>query len=165
MSKEELLRILHNETIADTMRWHKWTNGDTVTSKEFVARVDRFRFLLVQNWCLCVYCSMYEPDSKKFNHWCSELRACLNHFKSLKLNYGNSKQNNLSKWLVTNYDYNKPSMVIRIIRSKFKFENITDENRLQKVCCVFADNINNLINVITDNRKNIDLYIKNTFGN
>lgn len=163
MSKEELLKILHSETIADTMRWYKWSDGDTVSNKEFIARVDKFRFMLVQNWCLCDYCSMFEPDSKKYHHWSSELKACIYHFKSLKLNYSSDKHTDLTQWLVKNYDYNKPNMVMMIIKSKFKSENITDEKQLRKVCYEFADNINRLIDVITDSRINIDKYITSTF--
>ena len=44
-------------------------NEMAVPSKTYKARVDNLRLQLVENWCLCRYCQLFNPNSEYFNHW------------------------------------------------------------------------------------------------
>lgn len=140
-------------------------NKITVSLKTYKARVDELRFELVENWCLCKYYQLFNPESVKFAHWASELKVCIDNLKFLNIKNGIDKRRILVRMLVNDYDYNSANMIERIIRGKFVRENLNDNNQKVLVCTEFADNINGLIDAISMGAIDSDEYIQNTFYN
>jgi len=136
-----------------------------VPLKDYRARVDALRFQLVENWCLCKWCQLFNPECENFTHWKVELRACINNLKFLDIKNGIDKRKTLTRMLIDDYDYNSANMIERIIRGKFVLENITNNVQKVKVCTEFADNINGLIDAISIEAIDTDEYIQSTFQN
>lgn len=140
-------------------------NKITIPLKGYKTRVDRLRFELVENWCLCKYYQLFNSESVKFAHWITKLKACIDNLKFLDIKNGIDKRKTLVRMLVNDYDYDSTNMIERIIRGKFVRENINDNNQKVLVCTEFTDNINGLIDVISMGAIDSDEYIQNTFYN
>lgn len=162
---EKQFKELINETVNDVLKRIGMTNEMAVSLKDYRARVDGLRFQLVENWCLCKWCQLFNPECENFAHWVTELKACIDNLKFLDIKNGIDKRRTLTRMLVTDYDYNDANMIERIIRGKFVRENITNNTQKVRVCTEFADNINELINAISMVSIDSDEYIQNTFNN
>ena len=136
-----------------------------VPLKTYRARVDGLRFQLVENWCLCKWCQLFNPECEKFAHWVTELKTCIDNLKFLDIKNNIDKRKTLIKMLVKDYDYDNANMIERIIRGKFVRENITDNTQKIQVGTKFADNIMGLIDAIFMEDIDSDEYIQNTFIN
>ena len=42
--------------------------------KSYRDRIENLRFQLVENWCLCKYCQMFDSQNLNYNHWVKELK-------------------------------------------------------------------------------------------
>lgn len=151
------------EIVNDTLKNIGLINEMAVSLKDYAARVDNLRFQLVENWCLCKWCQLFDPKCKNFPHWVVELRACMNNLKLINIKNGIDKRKVLLRMLVKDYDYNDANMIERIIRGKFLRENIKDNTQKGRVCAEFADNVNGLIEAISLEAIDSDEYIKNVF--
>lgn len=140
-------------------------NEMAVPLKEYRARVDELRFQLVENWCLCKWCQLFNPECENYAHWSTELKACINNLKFLDIKNGIDKRRILERMLVDVYDYDKTNMILRIIRDKFDLENINNNTQRAKVASAFADDIEDLIDVISLYRISTNSYTKATFEN
>ena len=140
-------------------------NERAVPLKTYRARVDGLRFQLVENWCLCKWCQLFNPECEKFAHWVTELKTCIDNLKFLDIKNNIDKRKTLIKMLVKDYDYDNANMIERIIRGKFVRENIIDNTQKIQVCTTFADNIMGLIDAISMEAIDSDEYIQNTFIN
>lgn len=136
-----------------------------VPLKAYKARVDRLRYQLVKNWCLCKWCQLFNPENENFDYWIIELKTCIDNLKFLDIKNGIDKRITLTRMLVNDYDYNNANMIERIIRGKFVRENINDNNQKVRVCTEFSDNISGLIDAISMDVIDSDEYIQNTFNN
>ena len=134
-----------------------------VTLKTYRARVDGLRFQLVENWCLCKWCQLFNPECEHFAHWITELKARIDNLKFLDIKNGVDKRRTLIKMLVRDYDYDNANMIERIIRGRFVRENLTDNIQKVQVCTAFADNIFSLIDAISMESIDSYDYIQNTF--
>lgn len=65
-----------NETIITEM---------AVPLKDYKQRVDGLRFCLVENWCLCKWCQLYNHECENFAHWVTELKICIDNLKLLNI--------------------------------------------------------------------------------
>lgn len=162
---ERQFKELINETVNDVLNRIGVINEMAVPLKDYRERVDGLRFQLVENWCLCKWCQLFNPKCENFAHWVTELKACIDNLKFLDIKNGIDKRRTLTRMLVTDYDYNDANMIERIIRGKFVRENITNNTQKVRVCTEFADNINELINAISMVSIDSDEYIQNTFNN
>lgn len=135
-----------------------------VSLKAYKAKIDEFRFQLVENWCLCKYCQLFNPECENFAYWIKELKNCIDNLKFLDIKNVIDKRRILTKMLVKDYDYDNPNMIERIVRDKFVTENISDNNQKVRVCIEFADNINGLIDAISIDAIDTDEYILKTFN-
>lgn len=140
-------------------------NEMAVPLKVYKTRVDGLRFQLVENWCLCKWCQLFNPECENFAHWITELKTCIDNLKFLDIKNGIDKRRTLTRMLVNDYDYNDANMIERIVRGKFVRENISDNIQKVRVCIEFADNINGLIDAISLDAIDSDEYIQNTFNN
>ena len=53
--------------------------------KKYINRVENLRIQIVENWCLCKYCQMFDPSNYNFNHWKGELHSYLKDLSGLML--------------------------------------------------------------------------------
>ena len=155
---EEHIKAIVDKSIREAL------NEMAVPLKDYKARVDGLRFQLVENWCLCKWCQLFNTNSKNLPHWCGELKACINNLKLLDIKNNIDKRKTLRRLLVDDYDYDKPNMIMRIIRDKFDDENIMDEIQRVRVATEFADNIQCLIDVISIDSISTKLYIEKNFA-
>ena len=160
---ESQLKEIINETVNDVLNRIGMINEMAVPLKTYRARVDGLRFQLVENWCLCKWCQLFNPECENFAHWITELKACIDNLKFLDIKNGIDKRRTLIKMLVRDYDYDNANMIERIIRGKFVRENLTDNVQKAQVCTAFADNIFGLIDAISMETIDSDEYIQNTF--
>lgn len=160
---ESHLKEIINETVNDVLNRIGMINEMAVSLKTYRARVDGLRFQLVENWCLCKYCQLFNPECENFAHWITELKACIDNLKFLDIKNGINKRKTLIKMLVRDYDYDNANMIERIIRGKFVRENLTDNTQKVQTCIAFADNIFGLIDAISMESIDSDEYIQNTF--
>ena len=157
---EEILK----ESVEDVLKMIGIINEMAVPLKAYKKRVDGLRFQLVENWCLCKWCQLFNPDCENFAHWTTELKACINNLKFLDINNGINKRKVLTKMLVKEYDYDSANMIERIARDKFVTEHISDNNQKVRVCIEFANNINGLIDAISIDSIRTNEYIQKTFN-
>lgn len=81
LTEEELREVVRTAT-------QQVLNETAVPIKTYKARVDNPRLQLVENWCLCRYCQLFNPNSEYFNHWIEKIRAHVNNIKSLNVKKG-----------------------------------------------------------------------------
>ena len=167
-AKGRMLEIL-NESVEDVLDRIGLITEQAVPLKVYKTRVDGLRFQLVENWCLCKWCQLFNPESGKFAHWASELKACIDNLKDLGIKNGIDKRRILTRMLVDDYDYNMVSMIERIVRGKFVREGICEDYncesyKRESVCKEFADNVSGLIDVISMDTIDTDEYIRKTFN-
>ena len=160
---ENRLREIINESVEDVLNGIGIINEMAVPLKAYKTRVDGLRFQLVENWCLCKWCQLFNPECEGFFHWCAELKACIDSLKFLDIKNNIDKRKTLIKMLVKDYDYDNANMIERIIRGKFVRENLTDNIQKVQACTAFADNIFGLIDAISMESIDSDEYIQNTF--
>lgn len=159
------LKKIINETVNDVLNRIGVMNEMAVPLKIYRARVDGLRFQLVENWCLCKYCQLFNPECENFAHWLKELKACINNLKFLDIKNGIDKRRTLTLMLIDDYDYDKTNMIVRIINDKFDSENINNNIQRARVASAFADGIQNLIEVISVDTISTNSYIQTTFQN
>ena len=135
-----------------------------VSLKAYKARIDEFRFQLVENWCLCKYCQLLNQDCENFDYWIKELKNCIDNLKFLDIKNGIDKRKILTQMLINDYDYDSADMIERIVRGEFGRNNISDNNQKIRICKEFADNINGLIDVISSNEIGSGEYILKIFN-
>ena len=162
---EKQFKEMINETVNDVLKRIGVINEMAVPLKDYRARVDGLRFQLVENWCLCKYCQLFNPECENFAHWLKELKACINNLKFLDIKNGIDKRRTLTLMLIDDYDYDKTNMIVRIINDKFDSENINNNTQRARVASAFADGIQNLIEVISVDTISTNSYIQTTFQN
>lgn len=131
--------------------------------KEFKRRVDGLRFQLIENWCLCKWCQMFDPENDNAAHWRTEFRAAASNIRDFKIKGKSDKLKTIAKMFIADYDYNQPSKILEIIRDKFDAECIDSSSQRNKVAVQFASSVHSLINILSDNKFSIVEYIKVTF--
>jgi len=162
---ESQLKEIINETVNDVLNRIGMINEMAVSLKDYRARVDGLRFQLVENWCLCKWCQLFNPECEYFAHWKAELRACINNLKLVDIKNGIDKRKTLTRMLIDDYDYDETNMIVRIINDKFDSENIMDNTQRARVASAFADGIQGLIEVISVDAISTNAYIQTTFQN
>lgn len=134
-----------------------------VPLKEYKERIWRLQFLLAENWCLCRYCQLYDPESDRYAHCLAGLKICMNHLKRLGIRRKVDKRRTLVRLLIDEDDFDDTDKIACVIRSEFKREQIADESRKAKVVSDFTANVYGLIDAISDDSIDIDEYARNTF--
>ena len=154
------LRDWCHESVQDTLERIGIITEMSVPLKIYKKRVDGLRFQLVENWCLCKWCQMFDPTNQNFNHWISEFKACTTNLKYLDLKEKANKRRTLVKMLIRDYDYEDPSMIEQIIRDKFDTEHIKET---WEVAEEFTKNVRDLIDVISQPTRSVKVYVKEMF--
>lgn len=131
-------------------------------------RIGRLMNLLVQNWCLCRHSQLFDPERESYAPAINGLKACMNHLKCLGIRNRLDKKKS-DKWfmlveeLTEACELDDPKYVARVVGEEFDSERITDESQRMKVAQDFAENIMGLIDAISDDSKDVDEYVRNTF--
>lgn len=163
ITKAQLKEII-NETVNDVLNRFGMINEMAVPLKNYKARVNGLRFQLVENWCLCKWCQLFNPECDNVAHWLAELKSCIDNLKFLNIKNDIDKGSVLRRMLIEDYDYDDANMIERIVRGKFNLEKITDAEQKKRVCIAFAKSINSLIDAIADEDIDTAEYIQNTFS-
>ena len=138
-------------------------NEPAVPIKTYKARVDTPRLQLVENWCLCRYCQLFNPNSEYFNHWIEEIIAHVNNIKSLNVKKGD-KLKILTQMLIVDYDFDDLNTIYRIVIGKFGREGIADVNIISRGCVDFANSNNDFVKTLCMDNIITEEYRMNTFG-
>lgn len=119
---------------------------------------------IIENWCLCYYCVMMDTHNQNFGHWKVELASHLNEIKRTGLKKGSGdKKTVLTDLYINMYDFNDPKNIESIIRGKFYIEQLKDSSVISFVANAFAENINNIIDLLTNPDRDLKVYMEETF--
>lgn len=159
-------KTLFNDSVVDAIQESNKTTlvEMALPLKEFRKRVDRLRFQLIENWCLCKFCQLYSQDNDNFGHWISEFNACAKNIRDFEIKGRIDKKKTISSMFIDDYDYDKRRKILVIIREKFDAENIMDVDIRTAVATSFAESVNSLIDFLSYTDKSISEYVLETFG-
>lgn len=162
---EHIKRIseIVNESVSDTIKRIGIITEMAIPLKKYKERVDGLRFQLVENWCLCKYCQLFDVTNLNFKHWLNELKASIDNLKFLNIKDGINKEKTLKNMFISDYDYKDCNMIRRIMAGKFKKENILDTEKKEEVCLAFTNDVDNIINTISNDDIIVDEYLQKTF--
>lgn len=119
---------------------------------------------IIENWCLCYYCVMMDTKNNNFAHWKTELKSHLSRLKSISIKKGGGdRKKALAKTWINDYDLNDAAKIALIINGKFWEERLDDKSIVSFVSQAFSHNVFELIELLTDDSKNINQYIANKF--
>lgn len=128
-------------------------------SKLFEMAYDRQKYMnylegqidnLVENWCLCKYCSLYDTVNLNHEHWRDELAAIFK--KSTRMKCTVSKQRAVHEQLIKKAELNDVSVVNDILISKLKHEHI-DTKYAYELVQLFINEIPTLIQLLSTTNK------------
>ena len=136
-------------------------NEMSLHKKDFVGLLLDFKDQIVENWCLCAYCSLYDKENLNFKHWCVEFCSYVNKIKRCDLKSGDKKKVIYNTY-VEKFDLNSPNMVYRIIRSKFYKEQI-DNELAKSISEFFSQQCSNLIKFLGNDDYDAEEYVIRTF--
>lgn len=149
ITESELKQIINN-TVTNILQEKDLLTEMSIPLKDYKEKAESLRFQIVENWCLCKYCQLYDNNNTNFNHWLGELRAYINKLKFLNIKNNINKKQTLIKLYIEDFDLNDNDMIYRIMEDKFYVEKIEDNEIKIKVCEEFVANINSLIEVISN---------------
>lgn len=145
------------------MRENNLLNEMAIPLKKYEEKIDGYRFQIVENWCLCEYCKIYNQENENYNHWKEELMTHLNSLKKIRIKNNIPKKRILKRVLIDEDDYNDPEMIIQIIIYKFKKENILNKQIIKKIATDFSIEISNIIDYIANDNLSVEEYVDETF--
>ena len=122
-----------------------------ISLEEYKIRVDKARLHLVESWCLCKYCVLYNGDNSNSEDWAEALLYMMNDIKSLNVSDTN-KLDILKQMLIEEYNFNDASTIHRIIVDRFYRKRICNDNQIRWVSERFAKSIDDFITALGDDR-------------
>ena len=135
------------------------------TIKDFIDDIESIRFQLAQNWCLCKWCQMFDPKNDLFNHWKSELVACIMFLRDVKLKSG-SKMKTIMRTMVEKRDFDDVDIIYDAISYKFAKDGISDEDSMVAVSREFVSGLPELVELMSEtsrDKENVVKYMDRTF--
>jgi hypothetical protein len=138
-------------------------NEMALKRKDFVNHIVSFRCQLIENWCLCAYCSLYDGENNNFHHWECEFIAHADNIKNCKLKNGD-KGKVLHKTYISDFDLNDPKMIEQIIKCKFQKEGI-EEEYIGIIAQMCASSAISLVKFLGSDTYPSEEYVVRTFGN
>jgi len=147
------------------LTWEKYRtlHEMSIPLKDFRELVGDLRFQLVQNWCLCKYCQLFDSGNLNFSHWETELKSYIMRLKGVSIKNNIDKKRSLEHILGDYYDFNDVEMVKCLIVDKFEDEHVTDERHINAVATTFVNDISELIDILSDKSTHINDYLTHTF--
>lgn len=107
--------------------------------EEYQRRVDKARLHLVESWCLCKYCELYDPQHPDFEDWTEKLLYAMKDIKSLNIEQG-SKLEILNQMLMEDYDFDDPNTIYRVVVDRFHQEGISDYTKIRNYSIFIGEN-------------------------
>ena len=119
---------------------------------------------IAQNWCLCMYCHLYAPDTRTYHHWKMELFTLLDYLCNLSIKDKKSKTKYSYVAFTRQADYDDESVVFNACRNKFIIEKEIDIplSKQREVCRMFSDSLKEISMCIGGEIDVLD-YIDKTF--
>lgn len=119
---------------------------------------------IAQNWCLCMYCHLYAPDTRTYHHWKMELFTLLDYLCNLSIKDKKSKTKYSYVAFTRQADYDDESVVFNACRNKFIIEKEIDIplSKQRGVCRMFSDSLKEISMCIGGEIDVLD-YIDKTF--
>lgn len=119
---------------------------------------------IAQNWCLCMYCHLYAPDTRTYHHWKIELFTLLDYLCNLSIKDKKSKTKYSYVAFTRQADYDDESVVFNACRNKFIIEKEIDIqlSKQREVCRMFSDSLKEISMCIGGELDVLD-YIDKTF--
>jgi len=90
------------------------------SKKEYMGFIYNLSDQIAQNWCLCRYCYLYEPECLNYYHWKSELETLLNNLNRKHIDGDKLKWT--KEAFINKEEFNNPEMVYNACRIKFAKE-------------------------------------------
>ena len=137
--------------------------NESISRDDYSSVADGVSQQLVENWCLCKYCQMFDSENQNYRHWMTEFRSYAIKLKRLNLKSG-SKKKLLTKLYVDDFDFDDTKTIFVMISDKFEVEGFDDLDARMIVADEFSSSINELIGCISDERLQLVDYISNEFG-
>lgn len=162
-SWKDVLNMPVSKTLEKLDEEKKLVTEMALSLKDFKKRLDGLRFQLIENWCLCKFCQLYDTESNNFWHWLGELHACLRNLRDFEIKGKISKRKTIVKTLVDDYDYNQPRKILEIIRDKFDAENMVDASKRKNVAESFVSSLDELIGILSSTETSLASYLQTTF--
>lgn len=151
------------KNIVDTVLYKKgYLNEMALHKDEFIDLILNIKDQLVENWCLCAYCALYDKYNDNYAHWCCEFSAYANKIKRCNLKSGN-KLKIITKEYADKWDLNDSDMIYRIIRGKFNREQI-DVEIVKNLSKIFAQQVQSLASFLASENYETEEYIMRTFN-
>lgn len=153
-----------SETSYETFKRLGILNEMAISLKEWQDKAEDLRFQIVENWCLCKWCQLFDTNNSLFNHWKVELRAFIRKLKLIHIKNDISKDKVLTRVWISKCDLNDKDMVLEIIEDKFNEKNLMDAKQKEIVAASFANEVDDLIECIAQSKITSDAYIMKTFA-
>ena len=154
---------MHNEEKCSTLALAESMLSEMAMSlDDFKDRVLHLQFQLVENWCICKWCQMFDVDNENFFHWLTEFKVYASALQHIKLKSG-SKKKTLAKEFIENYEYSNPNSILKIVKEKFDYEGIRSSKQKKAVAVEFSKKIGDIISSICSSAP-ISSYIRKEFN-
>ena len=150
-------------TVCEQLEWEGPINEMAVDIKVYKKRLESLQYQIIENWCLCMYCKLYDQQNFNFNHWRKEFRAAIDNIKRLNLRKGDKRKHTI-QILIKDGDLIDPHSVYMSAREKFDIEGITDEKIQMNISDLFSKNIQGIIDLIVDDYIKVNEYTQKVFG-
>ena len=118
----EIIKTAVNEALVE----HGLLVEYALPLKEYRAKVDALSAQIVQNWCLCKCCRLFDPQSRNFNHWKGELFGHIHTLSSSKLKNNDSKAPTTLTILKDTLNLDDRFAVMHVCAPKFRKEVFAD---------------------------------------
>lgn len=111
--------------------------------KDYITKVNNLSGQLVENWCLCKYCTLYDKSNINHKHWQKELHSVIDDLNKMFVKVDKKKATEYA--LIANDELNNTSHVKRYVKRKFDNEHIICSDLLAKS---FVNELSTVINMI-----------------
>lgn len=119
---------------------------------------------IIENWCLCYYCVMMDIHNRNFAHWKTELFGFLSDVKRTALKKGSGDEKTVLTDLYVNmYEFNVSKNIESVIKGKFYAEQLKDPSIVSFTANAFAENINDIIDLLTNPDRDLRVYMAEMF--
>ena len=131
---------------------------------DFRNKINNLLGQLLENWCLVKWCDLYPNSniSKRLrNHWSTELIAIMTQITNTRIKSGR-KNKAIKNILIKKWELNDPDVIYNFVNKKFTKENLFKYTKRMSEEC--ANNIDEICNVLSQNKNNVEDYIKGEIG-
>lgn len=131
--------------------------------KDFIRHLNCAALEIIEYWCLCMYCHLYEPQNEKFYHWMDKLNAQVKIIKNATLKHGANKLKAIKYFYIEGWEYNIASTVESYIKDIFEGQEINIEY-IKPVAEICATSMNDFVDFLANDNYSISQYNAKVFG-